>query len=173
MTINTLCWWCYCVHYCVYKDILYIIILICRRYVHSARLHYIRKYNVAYLPYSSVWDTRILSATLFGGGRSVWVLAESICVCTHIRCFVEMQCGVYFTSSCSRKVEVENVEKKYIEKWRDSRVRVERGSKSAMEKRRVKKEGKVYIHIKPFRQKESADREAAYLYNQGGVIPPS
>jgi len=40
-----------------------------------------------------------------------------------------------------------------------------------MEKRRVKKEGKVYI--KPFWQKENADREAAYLYNQGEVFPPS
>jgi len=35
-----------------------------------------------------------------------------------------------------------------------------------------KKEGKS-IYIKPFWQKENADREAAYLYNQGGDFPPS
>lgn len=47
-----------------------------------------------------------------------------------------------------------------------------REQKCDIQKRRVKKEEKVYIYIKPFWQKENADREAAYLYNQGGVFPP-
>lgn len=51
---------------------------------------------------------------------------------------------MYFTSSCNRKVEVEKVEKKYIEELRDSRVKGEREQKCDREEK-SKKEGKVYI----------------------------
>jgi len=71
------------------------------------RLWFIRKYNVSYiytilecLTYAYFKRRRLAAADRHGytmfSVKAVW-------------------CGVYFTSSCNRKVEVEKVEKKYIE----------------------------------------------------------
>lgn len=82
------------------------------------RLRFIRKYNVSYiytilkcLIYAYFKRRRLAAADRHGFPLKVYM---------YIRIYTMFSveavwCGVYFTSSSNRKVEVEKVEKKYIE----------------------------------------------------------